>query len=464
MDVVYRRTVFELKKAQARAHILEGLRIALENIDEVIEIIKKSSDGADAKQALMARFELDDIQSQAILDMRLQKLTGLETQAILDEYRDIIIKIAELEDILASETRRYGIVKQELEEVKEKYGDKRRTVISGSESDIDVEDLIQKEDVLITITRDGWAKRLPVDTYRSQGRGGRGIIGLSTKKEDIVKHLFVTNTHDKILFFSSRGMVYCLKAYQIPQASRTAKGIPIVNLLQLGQADRVNAVIPIGDFDDERFVFFVTKEGVVKKTALREFDTNRKGGIKAITLRQGDDLSYALITDGKSDIVLGTRKGLSIRFNEEDDVRPMGRGAAGVRGITLNRGDEVRGAGVAEDEKALLCVCEKGYGKRTLLKYYKKQKRGGKGILTIKASERNGDVVGIEVVDVKEDLLLISEKGIIIRQPINTISATIGRSTQGVRLMRLDEGDKIVAFEVFEESEDESFGPINGDS
>ena len=458
MEVVTRRTEFELEKARARAHILEGLRIALENIDEVIAIIKKSKDGPTAKQALMARFELSEIQSQAILEMRLQKLTGLETQAILDEYEELLKKISELEDILASESRRYGIIKEELEEIKKKFGDKRRTEISTGDADIDIEDLIQREEVVITITRDGWIKRLPVDTYRSQGRGGRGIIGLSKKKEDIVKHMFVTNSHDKILFFSTRGQVYRLKAYQVPQASRTAKGIPVVNLLQLNSAERVAAVIPIGDFDQERFVSMITKEGIIKKTALHQYDTNRKGGIKGITLRQGDELRYVLLTHGNEDLVIGTKKGLSIRFSETD-VRAMGRGASGVKGIVLNQGDEVMGAGVVEDEKALLCVCEKGYGKRTLLKYYRKQKRGGKGILTIKASERNGNVVGIAVVDVKEELLIISEKGIIIRQPVNTITATIGRSTQGVRLMRLDAGDTIVAFEVFAEPEENGFEP-----
>lgn len=460
-DVVRRRAEFELKKAKERAHILEGYRIALKNIDEVIAIIKKSKDVPSAREALIARFKFSEIQAQAILDLRLQKLTALEQQAILDELQKLLKRINELEDLLSSERKLMLMVKKELGEVKEKYGDKRRTRISAGEADFDIEDLIQKEDVVITITRDGWVKRLPVDTYRMQGRGGRGIIGLTKKEEDSVKHMFVTSSHDELLFFSNMGQVYRLKAYQIPEAQRTAKGKPIVNILQLKPAEKITAVIPIHEFDEKHYLLMITKDGVVKKTRLDAYETNRKGGIRGISLKQGDELRYVLLTDGERDIVLGTHKGLSIRFAEKD-VRDMGRGAAGVRGIMLNRGDEVIGAGVVDDNSALLCVCENGYGKRTMLSYYKRQRRGGKGILTIKVNERNGLVIGIAVVDVSEELLIISERGIMIRQPIKSITATIGRSTQGVRLMRMDDGDRIVAFEVFACSEEENGNGMNG--
>jgi DNA gyrase subunit A len=447
--VVRRRTQFELDKAKARAHILEGLLIALKNIDEVIALIKKSKDVDTARQGLMAKFKLSEIQAQAILDLRLQKLTNLEQQSIKDEYEELIKKICELEGILADARKVDAIIKKELEEVREKFKERRRTKISATgDADFDIEDLIPKEDVVVMVTRDGWVKRMPVDTYRSQGRGGRGVIGLTKKTEDAVNHLYVMSSHDYILFFSNRGQVYRMKAYQVPAASRTAKGIPIVNLLQLTPAERITAIIPIKQYDEDHYLMMITKEGVVKKTQLTEYDTPRKGGVRAITLRQGDELRYVILTTGDKDTILATKKGLSIRFHETD-VRPMGRTAAGVRGIRLNRGDEVVGAGIAEDEKALLVVCKNGFGKRTLLKYYRVQSRGGKGILTIRISERNGDVVGIAVAEVDDQLIMISETGILIRQPIKNISATVGRSTQGVRLMRLDEGDSVVAFEVF---------------
>jgi len=294
-----------------------------------------------------------------------------------------------------------------------------------------------------------------------QGRGGRGVIGLTKKEEDSVHHLYVTSSHDYVLFFSNRGQVYRMKAYHIPQASRQAKGIPIVNLLQLNPAEKVTAIIPITGYHEDQYLMMITKDGVVKKTLLTEYDTPRKGGVRAITLRQGDELRYVILTTGDRDTILATKKGLSVRFHEAD-VRPMGRTAAGVRGIRLNRGDEVVGAGVVDDEKALLVVCENGFGKRTLLKYYRCQNRGGKGILTIKISERNGDVVGIAVADVEDELIIISEHGIIIRQSIKSISATVGRSTQGVRLMRLEEGDRVVAFEVFPPSDEDANGNGNG--
>ena len=458
-EVVRRRAEFELKKARERAHILEGLRIALKHLDEVIALIKKSPDGPTAKEKLKERFKLSDIQAQAILDMRLQKLTGLEQKAILDEYTEILKKIAALEDILASERKILQIIKNECEEIKEKYGDKRRTKITAEEDEIEIEDLIQREDIVITVTRDGWVKRLPLDTYRSQGRGGKGVIGITTKQEDIVKHMFVTSTHNEILFFSTRGQVYRLKAYRIPQASRTAKGTPIVNLLQLSPVEKIAAVIPIEEFAEDRFLMMVTKDGVVKKSKLKEFETSRKGGIRAICLRQGDELRYVLMTDGKRDIILGTKRGLSIRFNESE-VRSMGRAASGVKGITLNREDEVMGAAVVDEEASLLVVCENGYGKRTNLQYYRGQKRGGKGILTIRATERNGNVVGIAMVNIDEDVLMISEKGIIIRQPVKKITSTVGRNTQGVRLMRLEPGDRIVAFEVFQQEEENNSATV----
>ncbi len=447
-SVVRRRTQFELDKAKARAHILEGLLIALKNIDEVIAIIKKSKDVATAREALMARFKLSEIQAQAILDLRLQKLTSLEQKAIIEEYEALIKLICELEGILADARKVDALIKNELTEVRDKFKDKRRTKITGGDADIDIEDLIPREDVVLMVTRDGWVKRMPVDTYRTQGRGGRGVIGLTKKEEDAVNHLYVMSSHDYVMFFSNRGQVYRIKAYTVPQASRQAKGLPIVNLLQLGPAERITAIIPITEYREDQFLMMITKDGVVKKTPLTEYDTPRKGGVRAITLRQGDELRYVILTNGDKDTILATKKGLSIRF-KESDVRPMGRIAAGVRGIRLNRGDEVVGAGVVDDDKALLVVCENGYGKRTMLKYYRGQNRGGKGILTIKISERNGDVVGIAVADVEDELIMVSERGITIRQLVKTITATVGRSTQGVRLMRLDPGDRIVAFEVF---------------
>ncbi len=455
--VVRRRTEFELKKAKARAHILEGLHIALENIDEVIAIIKKSNDGPTARAALIARFELSEIQAQAILDMRLQKLTGLEQQSLLDELEKLLEQIAEFEDILANPHRIDTIIKEELVEMKAKYGDERRTEIAAGSADFDIEDLIQREEVVITVTRAGYIKRLPVDTYRSQGRGGRGIIGSTQKADDIIRHLFVTSSHDYILFFSNRGQVYRMKGYQIPQASRTAKGIPIVNLLQLNEGEWITATIPITEFAEDHYLLMVTKFGIVKKTVLRAFDTSRKGGIRALTLRQDDQLRYVLMTDGAQDIILATKTGLSIRFHESD-VRFMGRAAAGVRGIRLGPDNEVVGAGIVNDDASLLVVCEKGYGKRTLLSQYRTQKRGGKGILTIKASERNGNVIGIAVADIDEELMMISAKGIVIRQKVADISETVGRSTMGVRLMRLGKGDSVVTFEVFKKEEVEENG------
>ncbi|MEW5945526.1 MAG: DNA gyrase subunit A [bacterium] len=452
-EVVRRRTTFELAKARERAHILEGLTEALKNIDAVIELIKKSRDVAAAKTGLMERFKLTEIQAQAILDMRLQKLTGIEKKAIMDEYTELIKKIGALEDVLASERKILQIIKEECGKIREEFGDKRKTRITAEEDEIDIEDLIQKEDVVVTVTRDGWVKRLPVGTYRLQARGGKGIIGAMTKAEDVVKHMFVSSSHDIILVFSNRGSVYRIKAYHIPQASRTAKGTPIVNLLQLSGSEKVAAVIPIGQFDEKRFLVMVTKNGIVKKTRLAAYDTPRKGGIRGIGLSLDDELRYVLLTDGEREIVLGTKKGLSIRFAERE-VRPMGRAAAGVKGITLKREDEVVGAAVVQENCSLLVVCEKGFGKRTSLEYYRPQKRGGMGIKTIQASEKNGCVVGIEVVSLDEELLMISDRGILIRQPVKTVKSTVGRSTQGVRLMRIDPGDRIVAFETYLPSEE----------
>ncbi|MFA6448442.1 MAG: DNA gyrase subunit A [bacterium] len=459
--VIRRRTQFELDKAKARAHILEGLLIALKNIDDVIALIKKSKDVETARTGLMSRFKLSELQAQAILDMRLQKLTGLETKAITDEYEELIKKICELEGILADARKVDAIIVKELTDIREKYKDKRRTKITAGDADIDIEDLITREDVVVMVTRDGWIKRMPVDTYRMQGRGGRGVIGLTKKEEDSVHHLYVTSSHDYVLFFSNRGQVYRMKAYHIPQASRQAKGIPIVNLLQLNPAEKVTAIIPITGYHEDQYLMMITKDGVVKKTLLTEYDTPRKGGVRAITLRQGDELRYVILTTGDKDTILATKKGLSIRFHEAD-CRPMGRTAAGVRGIRLNRDDEVVGAGVVDDEKALLVICENGFGKRTLLKYYRCQNRGGKGILTIKISDRNGDVVGIAVADIEDQLMMISSHGIIIRQPIKSISSTVGRSTQGVRLMRLEDKDSVVAFEVFPPSDEDEIGNGNG--
>jgi len=441
--VVTRRTQFELKKAEERAHILEGLKIALDNLDEVITLIRKSKTPEDAKQGLIKKFELSEIQAQAILDMRLQRLTGLERQKIEDEYVELIKTIASLKEILASRAKRMAMIKEELIFLKETYGDDRRTEIKDEEeSEFSIEDLIAEEDMVITITHSGYCKRLPVTGYRKQLRGGRGAIGIETKEEDFVEHLFVASTHEYILFFTSAGKCYWLKVHEIPQGGKLAKGKPIVNLLALEEGEKVAAMLPVRKFDDQHYIILCTRQGTIKKTVLSAFSNPRKGGIIAIGIDKGDQLIDAALTDSQSEIVLATRQGMAIRFHEEK-VRDMGRGAYGVRGIMLEDKDYVIGMVVIRRDATLLVVTEKGYGKRSEIGDYRMTNRGGKGVINLKVTDKVGEVVAIKEALDSDELMIITQKGIIIRQPIGKIKV-IGRNTQGVRLINLDSGDKVV--------------------
>ncbi len=441
--VITRRTQFELKKAEERAHILEGLKIALDHLDEVISLIRKSKTPEDAKQGLIKKFELSEIQAQAILDMRLQRLTGLERQKIEDEYVELLKTIAMLKEILASKAKRMAIIKEELLFLKTTYGDERRTEIKDEEeSEFSIEDLIAEEDMVITITHSGYCKRLPVTSYRKQQRGGRGAIGIETKEEDFVEHLFIASTHEYILFFTSAGKCYWLKVHEIPQGGKLAKGKPIVNLLALQEGEKVAAMLPVRKFDELHYIILCTRQGTIKKTVLSAFSNPRKGGIIAIGIDKGDQLIDAALTDGQSEIVLATRQGMAIRFHEEK-VRDMGRGAYGVRGITLEDKDYVIGMVVIRREATLLVVTGKGYGKRTDISDYRVTNRGGKGVINLKVTDKVGEVVAIKEALDSDELMIITQKGIIIRQPIGKIKV-IGRNTQGVRLINLDAGDRVV--------------------
>ncbi len=451
-DVITRRTQFELEKARARAHILEGLKIALDNLDAVIATIRRSQTVDIARTALMDGFYLSEKQSQAILDMRLQRLTGLERAKIEQEYKDIMETIELLESILADEHKVMNIIKEELLDVKKRFGDDRRTVITSDVSKLEVEDLIAVEDVVITITHQGYIKRLNIDTYRSQKRGGRGVTGMGTKEEDFVVHLFVATTHHNILFFTNRGRVYRLKAYEIAEASRTAKGTAVVNLLPLEQNEKITAVIPIKEFAEKRFLFMATRKGIVKKTELTEFDTARKGGLIAINLDEDDDLIDVKLTNGEQHIILGTRDGMAIHFAEKE-VRVMGRTAHGVKGISLDDGDVVVGVDVVKPDNEVLTVSEEGYGKRTLVREYRTQSRGGKGVINLKVTEKTGKVVGLKLVRPGQELMLITSDGIVIRIEIDEISV-ISRNTQGVTLMRTSAEDKVVALATVEKKTD----------
>lgn len=442
-EVIERRTRYELNKAEARAHILEGLRIALDNIDEVINIIRSSKTVADAKQNLTERFGLTEVQSQAIVDMRLARLTGLERDKIEEEYAELIKTINYLKEVLANERLVYQIIREEILEIKKKYSDARRTKITRKIDDIDIEDLIQEEDVVITLTHYGYIKRLSIDTYTAQKRGGKGIIGLSTREDDVVENLFITSTHNNILFFTNQGRVYKMRAFEIPEASRQAKGIAIVNLLQLNTKERIQAVMTIKEFEDDKYLTMVTKNGITKRCSLKQFKSIRKNGLNAINLKPGDELIGVRLTDGDEQIIIVTANGYSIRF-KESDVRPMGRAAAGVKGITLREGDIAVGMDVVNETSKLLTVSEKGFGKRTSLKQYNVQGRGGKGIKTYKVTKKTGNLVGARVVDNSDEILLINNQGTVIRLNVSDISET-SRNTLGVTLMKAQDDVKVVS-------------------
>ncbi|GGG08292.1 DNA gyrase subunit A [Paenibacillus aceti] len=441
VEVIRRRTEFDLKKAEARAHILEGLRIALDHLDEVIALIRSSQTAEIARNGLIERFGLSEEQAQAILDMRLQRLTGLEREKIEAEYQELLMKIAEYREILANESLVLQIISDELQEIRERYSDDRRTaIIVGEESILD-EDLIPQEEVVITITHTGYIKRLPVTTYRSQKRGGRGVVGMDTKDNDFVEHLFVTNTHHYLMFFTDRGKAYRLKAYEIPELGRTARGTPIINLIQIEQGETVNAVIPVEKFDESKYLFFATRHGIVKKTPLEDYVNIRKGGLIAVNLREDDTLIDVRLTDGEQELIMGTAKGMSIRF-PESDVRSMGRAATGVKGITLDADDELIGMDVIVPDQEILIVTTKGYGKRTPVSDYRIQNRGGKGIKTINITDKNGPVVGLKVVKDDEDLMIITSSGTLIRMSMEGIS-TMGRYAQGVKLINIRDEDSV---------------------
>lgn len=450
-QVITRRTKFELDKALARAHILEGLKIALDNIDEVINIIRSSYD--DAKERLMKRFGLSDIQAQAILDMRLKTLSGLQREKIEEEYNELMKLIAHLREILANEQLVLDIIKEELLEIKQKYGDERKTKIVAAEGELNVEDLIKEEQTVVALTHFGYIKRMPIDTYRSQKRGGKGITGISTREEDFVKQIFTASTHDTILFFSNKGKLYRLRGYEIPEAGRTAKGTAIVNLLRLDNGEKISAVIPITNFEDGKYLLMATKNGLIKKTALRDFDSTRKTGLLSITLKDDDELIDVRLTDGEDNVVLVTSKGLSITFDEKD-VRPVGRSAQGVIGIRLDEKDFVIGMEsiIASKDATLLAITEHGFGKRTELSEYRVQNRGGRGVITYKVTQKTGNIVGIRIAKGDEDVMMITDKGTIIRLKVEEISI-LGRATQGVTLMRTNDGGKVVSIELIQPEE-----------
>ncbi|CAI6079360.1 DNA gyrase subunit A [Paenibacillus sp. JJ-100] len=453
IEVIRRRTEFELKKAEARAHILEGLRIALDHIDEIITLIRSSSNTDAAREGLIERFELSHDQAQAILDMRLQRLTGLERERIENEYNELMVKIGEYRAILANEHLVLEIISTELQEIRERFGDDRRTEITVGEESILDEDLIPREEVIITITHSGYVKRLPASTYRSQKRGGRGVVGMDTKDTDFVEHLFVTNSHNYLMFFTDKGKVYRLKAYEIPELGRTARGTPIINLIQIEQGESVNAVIPVQEFESDKYLFFATRQGVVKKTPLEDYTNIRKGGLIGISLREDDSLIDVKLTDGEQEIIMGTAHGMSIRFSEEN-VRSMGRSATGVKGITLDDQDEVISMDVVDTDLDVLIVTAKGYGKRTPVSDYRMQTRGGKGIKTINVTEKNGAVVSLKMVKNEEDLMIITSSGTLIRMSMDGIS-TMGRYTQGVKLIHIRDEDAVATVSRIDKNEEE---------
>ena len=454
-EVIVRRTRFDKEKAEARAHILEGLLIALDHLDEVIAIIRGSQTDAEAQTQLMSRFDLSERQSQAILDMRLRRLTGLERDKIQNEYNDLLALIADLADILVKPERVVAIIKDEMDEIKRKYADPRRTeLMVGEVLSLEDEDLIEEENVLITLSSKGYIKRLDQDEFRAQKRGGRGVQGTGVNDDDFVKDLVSTSTHDVVLFFTNQGRVYRLKGYEIPEYGRTAKGLPVVNLLKLTEGETIQTIISLNQKEiNEKSLFFTTRQGVVKRTSISEFANIRQNGLRALNLKEGDELINVLLTTGHDDIIIGTQFGYSVRFREEV-VRNMGRGATGVKGITLRDGDQVIGASVITDDQEVLVITEKGYGKRTLASEYPTKGRGGKGIKTANITSKNGPLAGLVTVNGHEDIMIMTDTGVIIRTGISNISQT-GRSTIGVKVMRLDENAKIVTLALIETEEND---------
>jgi DNA gyrase subunit A len=443
IDVITRRTAFDLRKAEERAHILQGLKVALDNIDEVIKLIRGSSTTEEAREGLISNFNLDETQAKAILDMRLQRLTGLEREKIDEEYNGLIDMIADLKDILANDERKYAIIKDEVLELKDKYGDERRTLIQGSREELADEDLIPEEEVVVTSTQSGYIKNIPLQTYNMQHRGGRGVRGMETKEDDTVGSIFVASTHDYILFFTNHGKVYWQKVYDIPRGSRQSRGKAIVNLLELAEGESVNAMIPVHDFEKDRYLFMGTRDGTVKRCSLSDFSNPRKAGIIAISLKEGDELVNVLQTDGNQDIMLASRHGKALRISEED-VRVMGRTARGVRGMKLAGSDVIVSLDVVDSDATLLTVTENGFGKRTPFDEYRTLHRGGQGVITIATDMRNGPVVNVKTVEDDDEIILTSSAGIVIRIPVTDIRVQ-GRNTKGVKIMNIRDKDKLVS-------------------
>jgi DNA gyrase subunit A len=458
-EIVRRRTEFDLRKAEARYHILEGLRIAIDHLDAVITLIRSAKTVPEAREGLMTQFSLSQIQAQAILDMQLQRLTGLERQKILDELAELLKTIERLRAILASERLLMQIIVDELKEVRTKYGDERRTeILEGESGEIHIEDLIAEEDMAITVTNTGYIKRTAISTYRNQRRGGKGRIGMRTRDEDFVGHLFVASTHAYIMIFSDRGRAYWLKVHEIPDVGPGGKGKSIANLVSLEEGEKIAAMLAVKEFEDDKFVVMGTRQGVVKKTALSGFSNPRAGGIIAMGVEEGDSVITVLVSEGKGEIFIGTRNGMAIRF-PEDDVRPMGRTAYGVRGITLRDDDVVVAMEVVRPVGTLLTVTERGYGKRTEMEEYRVQSRGGVGVINISTSARNGQVVGVSYVEEGDEVLLITQQGMIIRMPTNDVRS-IGRATQGVRLIEIEGEDRVVSVaRLVEKDENGEEGP-----
>lgn len=440
-EIIARRTTFELRRAEERAHILEGLKIALSHLDKVIKTIRQSKTVQIARAALMKNFSLSEKQAQAILEMQLQRLTALERDKIDREYLELIKKIEQYKAILASERKVLGIIKEELEELKKKFGDERRTQIVGEAEELEIEDLIAEEDVIITISHSGYIKRLPVSAYRKQRHGGRGVSGMETKEEDFVEHLFIASTHECILFFTNKGKAHWLKVHEVPQAGRLSKGKAIVNLLQLESGEGVSARVPVKEFDPKKFLVLVTKQGLIKKTHLDAFSNPRRAGIVAISLEEGDELISAVLTDGEQEILLASREGKAVRF-QEADVRDMGRSAKGVRAIRLGKKDEVIGMEIVRPDATLLTVTSGGFGKRSSFKEYRRQSRGGKGVINIKVTKKNGEVIGLKSVTEQDEVMLITQNGMVVRCPVKDIRA-VGRNSQGVHVIRLNAKDQV---------------------